>query len=182
VSNHLSNIDPPLLSASVPRTILFMAKQELFEPGLLRAIVQGYGAFPVRRGQLDRVALRLAMDELKRGQVVGMFPEGSRSQTQRLQAPQPGAALLASHSGAPLLPVAITGSEQMKGFRSIFDRPRITVTIGRPFVLPEVDDRRTRARLGQQSDVIMEHIAELLPEAYRGGYGGPARAGRANGD
>ncbi len=176
VSNHLNNIDPPLLSASVPRTILFMAKQELFEPRWVRSIVRGYGAFPVRRGQIDRQSLRQALHELRRGQVVGMFPEGKRSVDGQLQTPQPGAAMLAAHSGVPLLPVSVVGSDQVKGFRSIFDRLEITVTIGRPFVLPAVDGRRTRVRLAQQSDLIMEHIAELLPEDRRGEY---RRAGRA---
>ncbi len=182
VSNHLNNIDPPLLGASVPRTVLFMAKQELFEPRWVRTIVEGYGAFPVRRGQIDRKSLRQALDMLKRGKVVGVFPEGSRSRDRRLQQPQPGAALLAVHSGAPVLPVGIAGSDQMKGFRSILDRPRIKVTIGRPFLLPSVDGRRTHSRLAGQSDVIMEHIAALLPEDYRGKYGGRASSGRDDGD
>jgi 1-acyl-sn-glycerol-3-phosphate acyltransferase len=181
VSNHLNNIDPPLLGASVPRTVLFMAKQELFEPRWVRAIVEGYGAFPVRRGQIDRKSLRQALDKLKRGEVVGVFPEGSRSRDRKLQLPQPGAALLAIHSGAPVLPVGIAGSDQMKGFRSIFDRPRIKVTIGRPFLLPSGDGRRTHSRLAGQSDVIMGHIAALLPEEYRGRYGGTGSGGRDNG-
>jgi 1-acyl-sn-glycerol-3-phosphate acyltransferase len=182
VSNHLNNIDPPLLSACVPRTILFMAKTELFERGWVRAIVEGYGAFPVRRGQLDRKALRRALDELQRGHVIGVFPEGKRSLDCRLQSPQPGAALLAAHSGAPLLPVAITGSDQMTGFRSIFDRLRIDVTIGQPFMLPSDDGKRTRVRLARQSDLIMERIAELLPEDRRGAYGTQGGGEKRNGD
>jgi 1-acyl-sn-glycerol-3-phosphate acyltransferase len=182
VSNHLSNIDPPLLGASVPRIILFMAKTELFERGWVRAVVEGYGAFPVKRGQLDRKAFRRALDELRSGQVIGMFPEGKRSPDRRLQSPQPGAALLAAHSGAPLLPVAITGSDQMKGFWSIFDRPRIDVTIGRPFTLPSGDGSRTHVRLARQSDLIMEHIAELLPEDRRGAYESQGSGEKRDGD
>ncbi|UCC59905.1 MAG: 1-acyl-sn-glycerol-3-phosphate acyltransferase [Dehalococcoidia bacterium] len=182
VSNHLNNIDPPLLGASIPRTIKFMAKQELFEPYWVRAIVQGYGAFPVRRGKLDRKSLHKALEQLRDGRVVGMFPEGSRSFSKQLQPPQPGTALLAARSGAPILPVGISGSDQMRGFRSIFNRPRIKVTIGRPFVLSSAEGSRTRLRLAQHSDLIMEHIARLLPESYRGEYGLRSENGSGNGD
>jgi 1-acyl-sn-glycerol-3-phosphate acyltransferase len=170
VSNHLCNIDPPLLGASIPRDIYFMAKQELFEPRWVRAVVEGYGAFQVRRGGLDREAMRTAFDYLREGKVVGMFPEGKRSVDHRLQTPQLGAALLADRSGVPVLPVGISGSEQMKGFRSIFHRPGITVNIGQPFVLASTGAIRTRSRLTEHSDVIMRSIAALLPENYRGGY------------
>ncbi len=182
VSNHLSNLDPPLLGASVPRTILFMAKTELFEHGFVRAVVKGYGAFPVKRGQMDRQALRRALDELQNGQVIGVFPEGKRSLNLSLQSPQAGVALLAAHSGAPLLPVGITGSHQVTGFWDIFAHPRITVTIGRPFTLPSGEGRRTRASLASHSDLIMEHIAELLPEDRRGAYGGQGSGEKPDGN
>ncbi|MFC1847744.1 lysophospholipid acyltransferase family protein [Chloroflexota bacterium] len=182
VSNHLNNIDPPLLGASIPRTINFMAKQELFERYWVRAIVQGYGAFRVRRGQLDRKSLHQALDQLRDGKVIGMFPEGKRSFNKQLQSPQPGAALLASRSGARMLPVGISGSDQMKGIGSILNRPRITVTIGRPFFLSAAGGRRTRLRLAQDSDSIMQHIAALLPESYRGEYGHQHGEESDNGD
>lgn len=147
-----------------------MAKEELFRPLMLRAIVQGYGAFPVRREQLDRAVLRWALAALQNEEVIGMFPEGKRSPNAQLQSPQPGTSLLAARSSAPLLPVAITGSERVKGISVIWHRPQITVTIGRPFLLPSAGDKLTRSRLAQHSDSIMEHIAELLPESYRGVY------------
>jgi len=182
VANHHNIIDPPLLSASVPRRISFMAKEELFRSTMVRAIVQGYGAFRVRRGQLDRVALRQALAELQNGGVLGMFPEGQRSPNAQLQSPQPGTSLLAAHSGAPLLPVAISGSERVKGSGFILHRPQITVTIGRPIILPSAEGKLTRSRLAKYSDSIMERIAELLPESYRGIYDlrGSLRSG--NGD
>ncbi|HEY49003.1 MAG TPA: 1-acyl-sn-glycerol-3-phosphate acyltransferase [Dehalococcoidia bacterium] len=171
VSNHLNLIDPPLLGASVPRRINFMAKQELFESTFSRLVVENYGAFPVRRGQLDRKAVRNALEQLHQGGVLGIFPEGKRSHDSQLQAAQLGASLLASRSGVPIVPVGIYGSERVRGVSSVlFQRPRITVTIGRPFILPSDRDKPTRSRLIQHSDLIMERIAELLPESYRGAY------------
>lgn len=159
-----------------------MAKEELFRSTMVRAIVQGYGAFRVRRGRLDRVALRQALAELQNGGVLGMFPEGKRSPNAQLQSPQPGASLLAARSGVLLLPVAISGSEQVKGIGFVLHRPRITVTIGRPFLLPSAGAKRTRSSLAQHSDSIMEHIAELLPESYRGAYGLRSSLRSDNGD
>jgi len=170
VANHHNIIDPPLISASVPRRISFMAKEELFRSRMLRAIVQNYGAFPVRRGQLDRVAVRWALTALQNGGALGMFPEGKRSPNAQLQSPQPGASLLAARSGVPILPVGISGSERVNGIGFILHRPRINVTIGRPFRLASSGDKVTRSRLAQHSESIMEHIAELLPESYRGVY------------
>ena len=111
-----------------------------------------------------------------------MFPEGQRSPNAQLQSPQPGTSLLAARSGAPLLPVAISGSERVKGIGFVLHRPQITVTIGRPFLLPSAEGKLTRSRLAQYSDSIMERIAELLPQSYRGIYDlrGSLRSG--NGD
>lgn len=167
VANHLNLIDPPLLSASVPRRINFMAKQELFHPSLGAYLIRAYGAFPVKRGELDRKALRRALELLRNKEVVGMFPEGKRSLTYQLQDIQPGTAFVALRSGAPIVPIGISGSEQVKGIGFILHRPRITVTIGHPFTLPRVADKPTRSQLPQLSELIMERIAELLPQSYR---------------
>lgn len=181
-SNHLSIIDPPLLGASVPRRITFMAKQELFGPPMVRLIVQAYGAFPVRRGEIDREALRSALESLQNGCALGMFPEGKRSPDTRLQSAQPGVSLIAARSGVPILPVAICGSEHVEGLSVIVRRPRITVTIGRPFSLPSVGGKPTRANLAEYSDLIMEHIAELLPPGYRPASSGSSVSRSVNGD
>lgn len=168
VANHLNLIDPPLLSASIPRRITFMTKQELFRPLMMRALVRAYGAFSVRRGELDREALRQALEALQKGLVLGMFPEGKRSPSAQLQSAQSGASLIAARSGVPILPVGISGSEQVTGIGFVLHRPHIAVTIGRPFTLPAVRDKSTRFQLAQFTDLIMEHIAELLPQSYRG--------------
>jgi 1-acyl-sn-glycerol-3-phosphate acyltransferase len=168
VSNHLSVIDPPLLGASVPRRVTFMAKQELFHSLFSRTVVGAYGAFPVRRGQLDRAAVRMALDALHHGLALGMFPEGSRSRNGQLQVAQLGVSLIASRSCALILPVGISGSEGVKGVRSFLRRPRIMVKIGHPFSLPADGYKPTRTRLADHTDLIMDRVAELLPDSYRG--------------
>jgi len=180
-ANHLSLIDPPLLSASIPRRIVFMAKEELFRSPRGSFFVRAFGAFPVRRGRMDREALRQALMVLQEGQVLGMFPEGKRSTNTQLQEAQTGASLIATHSGAPILPVGISGSENVSGLGFIFKRPEITVTIGRPFSLPSIQEGQTGRQLGELTALVMERIAEVLPQSYRGGYSDRVAAGALSG-
>jgi len=181
VSNHLNLIDPPLLSASIQRRIVFMAKEELFHSLILGPLVRGWHAFPVRREQLDREALHQAQQVLGEGLALGMFPEGARSATAQMQQAYAGASLVALRSGAPILPVGITGTEKIKSPLALLRRPRVTVNIGRTLNLPSVDGKLTRTQLASATDFIMEHIAELLPQSYRGVYGGD-EGGRSLGD
>lgn len=171
VCNHLNNADPPILSASLPREIAFMAKEELFRNPFTRMIIAGYGAFKVDRKHFDREALRTAGEVLRREVALGIFPEGSRSTTARLKEALPGSALMALRFNCPVLPVAITGTEKMKGFFWVFRRPRVVITIGPPFQLPVPSGRTDKKGLINATDVIMTGIAELLPESYRGIYG-----------
>ena len=171
VANHLNNVDPPLLGVSFSRRVIFMAKEELFRNRITAYFIRGFGAFPVHRGRLDTKALRLANQLLAQGLALVMFPEGARSHSGKLRRALPGSALVAARSGAPVLPVAITGTEKMEGITWPLHRPRITVNIGRPFSLPAINNRLTKAELAEHTDLIMSRIAELLPERYRGEYG-----------
>jgi 1-acyl-sn-glycerol-3-phosphate acyltransferase len=170
VANHLSIADPPILSASIHRRIVFMAKEEVFHNPILGPLSRGWRAFPVRRGAFDREALRSAERLLDNGQVLGMFPESMRSATAQMQQGLTGTALIALRKGATILPVGITGTEKIDGIGVIFRHPTITVTIGEPFKLPAIDGRLTKAHLGPATDFIMERIAELVPQSYRGYY------------
>jgi len=170
VANHLSLADPPVLNVSLTRKVIFMAKEELFRHKIAGYFIRSFGAFPVHRGQLDREALRQARKVLDEGLALVMFPEGMRSRSRKLRPALPGAALIASRSGAPILPVGIAGTEKFKNITWLFRRPCITVNIGRPFYLPQVNGKLTKAELNRFTDLIMEHIAELLPEEYCGEY------------
>jgi 1-acyl-sn-glycerol-3-phosphate acyltransferase len=173
----MTYVDPPLLSASVPRRITFLAKQELFDLSLLGLVVRAFGAFPVRRGGLDRVALRHSLELLKKGEVLGMFPEGKRSLSHQLQELQPGTALIAARSGVPIVPIGISGTEKVRGIGFILRRPHIDVKIGRPFILPSGENNKLeRSRLIEGSNLIMERISELLPQSYRGSHSLPNKS------
>ncbi len=175
VSNHLHNADPPLLAASIPsRRIHFMTKTELFQKGVLSLPIRLFGGFPVRRDEADLRALRLAQELLSSGEAIGVLPEGHRNR-HGMQAAHPGAALIAMRSGATILPVGITGTEQIRSIGILLKQPKITVTIGEPFTLTH-DGRLNGAAIRRGSDEMMRRIAALLPSKYQGVWATPADA------
>jgi 1-acyl-sn-glycerol-3-phosphate acyltransferase len=172
--NHIAWIDIPLASLRVPRATHYMAKIELFAQPVLGGLMRWLGAFPVRRGEGDREALRISERLLSEGKILVIFPEGHRSGGHLIKA-HPGTSLIALRSGAPIVPVAISGSENVfKPFRFGPWAPTVTVRFGKPFHLAASGARRTRDDVAHGTDLIMQHIAELLPPAYRGDYALPA--------
>jgi len=170
VANHLSSGDPVLIGTKLGRRVIFMAKEELFRTWFSRYFVLQFGAFPVYRGKTNRDALRQADRILQQGKVLGMFPEGKRSQEYILQPALLGSALIAYHNKVSILPVGIAGSETILGLGWIWHRPKLTLNIGQPFNLPDVGHGLSREELMQFTDIIMQHISELLPEKYQGQY------------
>jgi 1-acyl-sn-glycerol-3-phosphate acyltransferase len=170
VANHLSVGDPILIGANMGRQVMFMAKEELFRNRFNAYFVGHFGAFPVYRGTSNREALRQANHLLKEGKILGMFPEGQRSSNGGLIPAFFGSALIAYHNRAPILPVAITGSEKIRGFKWVLSRPRVSMKIGQAFYLPTVGSSLTRKQLGELTEVIMKHIVDLLPADYHGQY------------
>jgi len=171
VSNHLNNADPPVIAATIRRRLIFMAKEEMFHWPVLGILFHLFGAFPVRRFEADFAALRKAARLVRQGNALLMFPEGTRSRDAKLHKAYPGTAFLALFTGAPVLPVAVTGTQKASWpwlFVKWFTGPRVTVTFGKPFQLPA--QKPTEEAVRQASDSIMRHIAELLPEEYRGEY------------
>jgi 1-acyl-sn-glycerol-3-phosphate acyltransferase len=170
VANHLSVSDPPILGASLGRRVFFMAKEELFKNRFSGYFVRQFGAFPVYRGRSNRDAIRKAGQVIQEGKALVMFPEGKRSKVGSLQSAQLGSAFLACHNQVSILPVGITGTEKIRGLSWIWRRPKINIVIGKPFQLPENQHPLTREKLAENTDLIMRHIAELLPEKYQGQY------------
>ena len=172
IANHLSLADPPLLGVSLGRKVMFMAKKELFRFKVIEYFIDAFGAFPVHRGQLNRQALRQARQILVEGLALVMFPEGTRSRSGRLRLAFSGPALIAARTGAPVMPVGIIGTEKISGVTWLLHRPQIMVNIGHPFYLPPVSGRLTKVKLTELTNLMMRHIAELLPLEYRGEYVG----------
>lgn len=169
VSNHLNNADPPILASGIMRRrVRFMAKIELFKMPF-GIIVRLYGAFAVRRFDADLAALLNAERLLKRGEVLGMFPEGTRSRTATFGTLHPGTALIALRSGAPVLPCAIVGTEQLGNLWNLLRKPRIQVIIGEPIAVEAVR-RPTDAQVSELTTRIHEAIAALLPSRYLPAY------------
>ncbi len=172
VVNHLNLADPPVIAVSLNRKSMFMAKEELFRSGFSRYFISRFGAFPVHRGRLDRETLHQAEKVLAQGMVLIVFPEGTRSKNAQLQSALPGSTLLALRSGAPVLPIGISGTERIKGATWWLRRPRITINIGSPFHLPPASGKLPRTAMAELTDSIMTRISELLPAEYRGKYAG----------
>lgn len=171
VANHLGMADPVILGVELGRRVEFMAKEELFRSKLIAFFVRGFGSFPSYKGRLDMAAMRQSSRVLAQGGALAMFPEGKRSKDASLEIAYHGSALIALRNDVPILPVGITGTEEIKGIGWILRRPRVTVTVGKPFRLPAFNGRLTRAELAKCTEIIMNRVAELIPEEYCGEYG-----------
>ena len=172
VSNHVGAIDPVIIGGWSPRPVWFMAKAELFH-GAFDWLMRGYHAFPVIRHSPDRTALRRAFDLLKHGSAVVLFPEGHRADAARLLRAQPGAGFIARRSGAPLLPVAITGSQHvLRRHHLVPRRADVAMQFGEPFQLPERNRDGSPMDHQQSADYLMTKIAQLLPLENQGQYAG----------
>ena len=164
-SNHLSWTDVPLIPAFLKRKVVYMAKEETFQ-GNMGWLVRFLGAFPVKRGEADRQSLITAQQQLKTGHILSIFPEGTRSKIHSLGQAHAGMGMIALRSGAPVLPVAIYGSENaLKKFR-----PRITIIFGEPMILTPKGKKITREDIDESTEHVMLRIASMLPPEYRGVY------------
>ncbi len=161
-ANHASMWDPVMVGIALPRKVHYMAKKELFRIPLFGQVLHPLGAFPVKRGKSDRAALKAAIEVLKEGKVLGLFPEGSRTKDGALMEFQPGAGLLALKGNAPLVPIAIKGTFKM-GLR--FKR-KVFVVIGDPIYL---DDFKESARINSKElaramGVVRNNIHKMMNE------------------
>ncbi len=152
-SNHLSILDPPLITVAVARLtgrqVRYMAKAEAFDMPVVGAVLRAYGGFGVRRGRADRDAYRAAQDVLATGAWLGLAPEGTRSRSGHLGEPKAGVALLALRTGATVLPVGISGSDRAWPVGARLPRPgtHMTVRFGPPY-RPAARPQAARGRDG----------------------------------
>ncbi|TYS68378.1 1-acyl-sn-glycerol-3-phosphate acyltransferase [Sutcliffiella horikoshii] len=151
-SNHIDNLDPPVVGITSPRTVHFMAKEEIFHVPILKTILPKLHAFPVKRGMSDREALRNALKVLKEGRVLGLFPEGTRSKTGELGKGLAGAGFFALRSEATVVPCAIIGP--YKKFQPL------KVVYGEPIDFTQ--HRLEKISAEEATLLIMDTIKELI--------------------
>ncbi|HKF37162.1 MAG TPA: lysophospholipid acyltransferase family protein [Ktedonobacteraceae bacterium] len=164
-SNHLAWADIPLIALRLHRKVVYMAKEEYFS-SRIAWLVRFLGAFPVKRGEGDRQALRTGEEQLKKGKILVIFPEGTRSRTRTMAKGHAGMGMIALRTGVPVVPVAIWGSE--KAFKEF--RPSVTICYGNPIVLKPRGEKITREDIDEATDLVMRSIASMLPPEYRGVY------------
>ncbi len=183
-ANHLSVIDSVLIPLVAPRRIHYLAKSDVFERpgpigGFLRWFLGSLGAFPVRRGDrhLAQAALDSALEVLQAGHALVIYPEGTRSRDGRLYRGRTGVGWLALSAGCPVVPVGITGTEEMMPIGARFPRVRrVRIRFGKPLCFGEGTDPATSGRARREvTDEIMERIAELTGQERAGDYHPPAR-------
>jgi 1-acyl-sn-glycerol-3-phosphate acyltransferase len=164
--NHVSYIDPPALGAGAERQVHFMAKEPLFRVPVLGFLIGRVGAFPVRQHTADRTALRRAIELLRSGEVVGMFPEGTRNPNpSELMPAEPGAGLIALKSRATVIPVALINTDKLLPPHSVFFRfTRIKVVYGEPVKLDDLYDQEGREAVEETGRRIMAAIGDLLAQ------------------
>jgi 1-acyl-sn-glycerol-3-phosphate acyltransferase len=166
VANHINWKDPPWIEFAVGRAIRYMGKRELFQVPVIGYILRQIGAFPVRRGEADRGALQMALAVVAAGQPLGFFPEGHRSESGQLIRARPGVAYVGQHSGAPMVPVAVSGTRRAR--LGAFWRREIVFRIGTPFRVADLDVKPDDPQA--VADAIMRRVAALLPPEQRGVY------------
>lgn len=175
VFNHISTFDPAFTLTFWPENIEALGAAEIWERKSFgqNLLVRLFGAIPVRRGAYDRQALERAAHVLNSGYPLLMAPEGGRTHSVAMRQAKPGLAFLVEMTGVPVVPVGITGTTDdffrraMRG-----EHPPLTMTIGQPLTLPPIEGRGETRRAARQrnADLVMTHIARLLPEEYRGYY------------
>jgi 1-acyl-sn-glycerol-3-phosphate acyltransferase len=153
-ANHIDNLDPPVVGISAPRPVSFMAKEELFSVPVLGKLLPDLRAFPVKRGMSDREALRKGLQVLKQGDVLGLFPEGTRSKTGEIGKGLAGAGFFALRSDAYVVPCAIIGP--YKPFK------KLKVVFGPPIPMEGIREERLNAE--KTTEIIMQHIEKLIHE------------------
>jgi 1-acyl-sn-glycerol-3-phosphate acyltransferase len=166
--SHRSMMDIPFLTLATPRPIRFMGKVQSFKLPVLGALFRILGGFPVARDGTDRKAIRDAMAMLANGDILAVFPEGTRQRGPKIEPLQPGAAYLALRAGVPVVPVGIAGSEEI--FRSHRRRfpafGRVSVVVGEPLSPPQRDTATLpRADVDAFTSTLADALQVALDEA-----------------
>lgn len=176
--NHFSQMDHFFIGVYLKRKIRFMAKSQLFGPPVLTYIYKHGGVFPVRRGHHDEEAIETARILVEQGEMLLVYAEGGRSRSGRLGEPKPGIGRIALETGAPIVPVAIHGSERVRGWKRLLF-PKVTIQFGEPLSFP-VEEAPSRERQLEAATEVFDEVREIYEglatrSASRSGHRSPDR-------
>ena len=172
--NHFSQWDHFFAAVYLRRKVQFMAKSQLFTNPIIKFIFYRGGVFPVRRGHNDQEAFKTADTILDRGGTVLMYAEGGRSRTGDLGQPRRGVGRLALETGAPVVPVAIHGSANVRAWRR-FRFPKVTIQYGEPLVFP-VEANPSRERQQEVANEVFDQVRMMYVALEEKGRGGVLRS------
>jgi 1-acyl-sn-glycerol-3-phosphate acyltransferase len=172
-ANHVSLYDPPFVLALWPEPLEAMGASDLWKKTGQSILVEYYGGIKVHRGEYDRQLIDVVVNALTSGYPFLIAPEGGRTHQPGMREAKPGIAFILDQARVPVIPVGVVGTTDdfaEKAFR--FKRPKIEMHIGKPFRLPPIEGRGAERHEARQrnTDLVMGHIAALLPEEYRGVY------------
>lgn len=164
-TNHISYFDPPIIGSWSPRVMYFLAKQELFRPGM-RAFFRSLNSIPVRRGSVDRQAIKSCLEVLEQGQGLIIFPEGTHSPSGKMLPPKPGLGLIARQARCPVVPGCIHGANHL--LACVLGRDRLSLRFGPLIPADQIagfpDDREGYQAL---AEAICQRIAALQTDTVK---------------
>jgi 1-acyl-sn-glycerol-3-phosphate acyltransferase len=171
--NHVSIFDPPLVAAFWPEQLEIIGAADVFDKPGQGLLLKAYGVIPVHRGDYDRALLVRIIGILKSGLPLLIAPEGGRSHVPAMRRAMPGLGYIIEQTGVPVIPAALVGTTEdfwQRARRG--QRPVLEMRIGKPLHLPEITTKGSQRHQARQdnADLVMRHLAGLLPEEYRGVY------------
>lgn len=175
--NHVSLYDPPFIASFWKETLEIIGAASVFEKPGQKQLLKSYGVIPVHRGEYDRQLIERMLSALAAGRPLLIAPEGGRSHETAMRQAMPGVAYIFDKAQVPVVPAAIIGTTRDYWQRAKRkERPALTLRIGRPIHLPPLVSKGAERRISRQrnADLVMSHLAGLLPEEYRGVYAASA--------
>ncbi len=171
--NHVSIFDPPLAGSFWPEQLEVIGASDVFEKPGQGQLLKAYGVIPVHRGEYDRALFARIVSVIKAGYPLLIAPEGGRSHVTAMRRAKPGISYIVEQTDVPVIPAAIVGTTEdfwQRAKRG--EKPLLEIRIGKPITLPKITAKGAEKHEARQNnaDLVMRHLAGLLPEEYRGVY------------